>query len=272
MNTKSSICRSQSAGEYINKIATKLMEAQVKKSSYLTHKINIVAEDHLPSPTLKMDTVTNNSEINNQISIISSSTSMYVLEATACKKKMGKPEDITTSSNSSQNTRTLEPYHRPNHENPLFSHFILRSEETGNQDKKFLCKECKYSTNFYTNYKTHLRIHSGVKPYRCPRAECGKAFTQKANQNTRTLEPYHRPNHEKPLFSHFILRSEETGNQDKKFLCKECKYSTNFYTNYKTHLRIHSGVKPYRCPRAGCSKAFTQKANLHKHSQTHTTR
>lgn len=39
--------------------------------------------------------------------------------------------------------------------------------------------------------------------------------------------------------------------------------------NMLDHARMHKGVKPYKCPH--CSKTFTQKGNMRKHSKLHLT-
>lgn len=56
----------------------------------------------------------------------------------------------------------------------------------------------------------------------------------------------------------------------KNFQCSECKMAFSNNGQLKTHVRIHTGERPFRCDYSGCNKTFTRNEELTRHKLIHT--
>jgi len=56
---------------------------------------------------------------------------------------------------------------------------------------------------------------------------------------------------------------------ERPYACLYCTKRFSSTSNLKTHLRLHTGDKPYLCPKTSCSARFTQLVHLKLHTKTH---
>lgn len=91
------------------------------------------------------------------------------------------------------------------------SHLTADNSDCAVFQKPYLCRKCEKVFQHFDSYVGHLKEH---RQYFC--LVCGKVFSQKNNL---------------------------------------------------THIRVHSGIKPFRCPL--CHMTFTQKAMLQNHFELH---
>ncbi|CAI2385567.1 unnamed protein product [Moneuplotes crassus] len=118
-------------------------------------------------------------------------------------------------------------------------------------------KQNKDTSNNSDSGEVHYKNYKQVK------AICSQQDPDisKAQIYENLLEPF--------KYEQKVVTTPVTNRETTLYTCKygHCRKTYNKVWNMIDHVRMHEGIKPYKCEH--CQKAFTQKGNLKKHMRQH---
>ncbi|KAK7930637.1 hypothetical protein WMY93_007032 [Mugilogobius chulae] len=160
-------------------------------------------------------------------------------------------ESKSTSNGQSFQTGSNDEILNVNYQNPenrqyvwnQSEEFMRRQEDglsphSGTKDKPFSCSVCKKTFPQKRNLKSHMRVHTGERPYHC--VPCGISF--KFQQN-------------------FCQHDLSVHRKDKPFRCRVCKKDFVDKAEMIAHRNSHDSS--FSC--STCSKVFNCKKYLRRH-------
>lgn len=147
----------------------------------------------------------------------------------------------------------------------------------------YACNICNFKTPVLARLKNfHEKIHSDERNFKC---ECGKSFKnskqlknhaqihKKKSKKLKTKLPVTDGNEKKlrcldcnkgfSSESGLYIHSMEHKNDEKKFNCEACEYSTNDHNSFRRHKAQHSQKHHYKCP--SCDYTSIQSNTYRKH-------
>ena len=110
----------------------------------------------------------------------------------------------------------------------------------------FKCEICDYMTAFESDMKWHKIQHVDEKMWDCTNPNCDRSFKRKSDMTS------HAKTHI---------------NDDQRCPAQGCDYSNKDPRNLKRHMKIHSNVKPLKCPM--CPERFKYHQQLKRHKENH---
>merc|ERR1711862_574502 len=136
-------------------------------------------------------------------------------------------------------------------------------------DTETTCGLCDRKFRNPYNLKKHMKSHRSerINPFNGQKTYISEKTYNCKLCNFKTTWPHIIRKHAK---NHNSGNIKKRNAGEKPFECTYC--SKSFRENYylKSHMKIHTGTKDFKCEVEGCDKAYRTKKELRSHNMRHT--
>ncbi|GBM05347.1 Transcription factor IIIA [Araneus ventricosus] len=140
-------------------------------------------------------------------------------------------------------------------------------------------ENCTASYDRKDRYETHIRSHTGERPFICSHEGCEKNFASsshlKRHEDTHgssyrcTIEDCPEVLKTKATLKKHIRKVHLKIERHKVYTCTQCGREFNKHNTLQKHELRHSGQLPYKCSVEDCQKAFLTPSKLKRHMKVH---
>ena len=120
--------------------------------------------------------------------------------------------------------------------------------------RRYRCEICGLQCRNKSGLKTHLRVHTGEKPFRC--SLCGRGFARGYDMKIHV-------NSCKKKSTWVPRKMINIVHGVRRYRCEICGLQCRNKSGLQTHLRVHTGEKPFRC--SLCGRGFARGYDMKIH-------